>query len=75
MMGDKHVEHNGSGYVDSTVDSVIKREIVRKNKKDEDYKYHKMYHEINKILKDYDYVLEGPISMVNINSGRKRRIY
>jgi hypothetical protein len=70
-----HVEHNGSGFVDPTVDKVIKKEYDHKKRIKEDCKYNKMSKEIKEILKDNGYILEGPISLINSDSGRKRRIY
>lgn len=72
---DKHIEHNGSGYIDPAVDYVIKKEYNEKARKKEDYKYKQMVKQIKKILESNDYILDGPISLINVKSGRKKRIY
>lgn len=74
-MRDDHIEHNGSGCIDTTADFVIKKECECKKKAIEDYKYRKMMNNIKDLLKDNGYILEGPISLINKESGRKRRIY
>lgn len=74
-MGNNHMEHNGSGYVDPTADSVIKREYARKDKAIENQKYYNMVKSIKKILENNNYELEGPISLIHMTTGRKRRIY
>lgn len=74
-MGKKHIEHNGSGYVDTTVDAVIKKERMTKKMDIEKCNFNKMLKDIKNILRTYNYVLDGPISLVNIDSGTKRRIY
>ena len=70
-----YVEHNGSGYVDPTVDAVVKREHERRQKAIEDQEYHNMAEEIKKILGRHNYELCGPIELINMDSNRKRRIY
>jgi hypothetical protein len=70
-----HIEHNGSGYADPTADAVIKREYAREDRAREDEQYRYMVKRIKKILADNDYMLQGPISLMNMESGRKRRIY
>ena len=75
MSNRDHVEHNGSGYIDSTVDALIKKECECKKKAKEDYNYRKMMNTIKDLIKDNGYILEGPISLINEESGRKRRIY
>lgn len=74
-MREDYIEHNGSGFVDPTVDGVIKKEYNHKQRLKEDYKYSNMRKDIKAILADNGYVLEGPISLINTESGRKRRIY
>ena len=74
-MGDKHVERNGSGYVDTTVDYVVRKEYNRKARAKEDYEYRHMMNDIKDILESNGYILEGPISLINEKTGRKRRIY
>ena len=69
------MERNGSGCVDPTIDSIIKKECACKKKAKEDYKYAKMMHNIKDLLKQNGYILEGPISLIKEDSGRKRRIY
>jgi hypothetical protein len=71
----KHIEHNGSGYADPTADAVIKREHAREDRAREDQQYHNMVKGIKRLLENNDYVLQGPISLINMESGRKRRIY
>ena len=70
-----YTEHNGSGYVDPTVDAVIKREQERKERVIEDREYHTMVNEIKKLLGKHNYELCGPISLINMDTNRKRRIY
>ena len=74
-MRDDHIEHNGSGCIDTTADFVIKKECEQKKKSKEDYEYTKMTHNIKDLLKQNGYILEGPISLIKEDSGRKRRIY
>ena len=74
-MSDKYVEHNGSGYIDETVDMVIKNEYNHEKRLKEDLKYKEMSKDIRGILEENGYVLEGPISLINKSNGRKRRIY
>ena len=74
-MRDDHIEHNGSGCIDTTADFVIKKECEQKKKSKEDYKYAKMMHNIKDLLKQNGYILEGPTSLIKEDSGRKRRIY
>jgi hypothetical protein len=71
----KHIEHNGSGYADPTADAVIKREYAREDKAKEDERYRIMVKGIKRLLENNDYMLQGPISLINMESGRKRRIY
>jgi hypothetical protein len=70
-----HVEHNGSGFVDPTVDGVFKKAYNERERAKEDYEYRHMQKDIKAILEANSYVLEGPISLINVESGRKRRIY
>lgn len=70
-----HIEHNGSGYADPTADAVLKREHAEEVKARDDRRYRDMVRLIKKILDDNNYVLQGPISLINQNNGRKRRIY
>lgn len=70
-----NIERNGSGCVDPTLDSIIKNECECKKKAKEDYKYRKMMNDIKDIIKSNGYLLDGPISLINEKSGRKRRIY
>ena len=70
-----NIERNGSGCVDPTVDCIIKKECECKKKANEDYKYKKMMNNIKELLKVNGYILEGPISLIKEDSGRKRRIY
>jgi hypothetical protein len=74
-IGEQYVEHNGSGYADPTADAVLRREHSREIKARENEKYTIMVKRIKKILDDNNYVLDGPISLINVVSGRKRRIY
>ena len=74
-MSDTHVEHNGSGYVDPTIDDIIKKECDARKRAREDYKYRKMMMNIKELLRTNGYVLDGPISLINEKNGRKRRIY
>ena len=74
-MRDDHVEHNSSGCIDYTVDAVIKKEWNKADRDQEDYKYRKMAKVIKAALETNGYVLEGPISLISTESGRKRRIY
>ena len=69
------MERNGSGCVDPTVDCIIRKECACEKKAKEDYKYAKMMHNIKDLLKQNGYILEGPISLIKEDSGRKRRIY
>lgn len=75
FVNDTHIEHNGSGYVDTTVDAIIKKENDDRQRVIEDYKYRRMTKMIKDILDVEGYTLEGPISLIKIESGRKRRIY
>ena len=70
-----NIERNGSGCVDPTVDCIIKKECAYKKKAKEDYKYFKMKEEIKNLLGKNGYMVEGPISLIKEDSGRKRRIY
>lgn len=70
-----HIAHNGSGYADPTLDAVLKHEKADEERYTEDQKYHSMANHIRKVLENNGYKLEGPISLINIESGRKRRIY
>ena len=70
-----NIERNGSGCVDPTVDCIIRKECTCRKKIKEDYKYFKMKEEIKKLLDRNGYILEGPISLINDKTGRKRRIY
>jgi hypothetical protein len=74
-MGNRHVAHNGSGYADPTVDAVIRNEYKNELKTKEDNKYRNMSNTIKRILENNGYELEGPISLINMANGRKRRIY
>lgn len=74
-MGEKYIEHNGSGYVDTTVDAVIKKERMEKKIDIEKCNFNKMLKDIKNILRKYNYVLDGPMSLVNVDSGTKKRIY
>lgn len=73
------IEHNIEGYIDTAADPLIKKEYYHKRnehaRKIENGKYQKMVRKIKKILSDNDYVLNGPINLINTNSGRRRRIY
>ena len=68
-------ERNGSGCVDPTVDCIIRKECECQKKAREDYKYATMMHDIKDLIKQNGYILEGPISLIKEDSGRKRRIY
>lgn len=70
-----HIEHNASGCIDETVDAVIKKEWNAKEYSKENYKYNEMKEKIKDMLDKNHYVLDGPISLINTDSGRKRRIY
>ena len=70
-----YIEHNGSGYRDDTVDDVIKHEREENKAKKEEIKYIKLKRDIKKILVEAGYILDGPISLINIDNGKKRRIY
>lgn len=70
-----YIEHNGSGYRDDTVDDVIKHEQEENKAKKEEIKYIKLKRDIKKMLVEAGYILDGPISLINIDSGKKRRIY
>lgn len=70
-----NMERNGSGCVDPTVDCIIKSECDRKKRAKDEYKYFRMKEEIKKLLCKNGYMLEGPISLINEKTGRKRRIY
>lgn len=74
-MGYDHVEHNSSGYVDTTVDAVLKKEWNCEARTKEDIKYKAMIKNIKTILENSGYLLDGPISLISKESGRKRRIY
>ena len=74
-MSNGYITHNGSGYVDPTVDAVIKHESALKAKQREDARYHNMAKVIKTALESNGYVLDGPINLVNTNTGHKRRIY
>jgi len=74
-MGKRHVIHNGSGYADPTVDAVIEREHNADVERRENNKYKHMAGTIKRILENNGYELEGPISLINMANGRKRRIY
>lgn len=74
-MGYNHVEHNGSGYPDPTIDAVIKMEKAEEKKHIENKKYRTMAKNIKHIIESNGYRLETPISLINQDSGRKRRIY
>lgn len=74
-MKNNHTEHNASGYIDETVDAVIKKEYNAKEVAKENYKYKDMSKHIKDLLDANGYILDGPISLINIDSGRKRRIY
>lgn len=74
-MPNEYTERNGSGCLDCTVDEVIKREYNHQERIKEDYKYQEMTKIIKAILASNNYVLEGPISLISLTSGRKRRIY
>lgn len=50
-------------------------EFDLKERRKEDKKFNEMRKEIKKIISEYDYVLEGPINLINVESGRKRRIF
>lgn len=71
----KYVEHNGSGYRDDTINDVIKHEREENKAKKEEIKYIKLKRDIKKMLVEAGYILDGPISLINIDSGKKRRIY
>ena len=70
-----NMERNGSGCVDPTVDCMIRKECECQKKAREDYKYAKMMHNIKDLIRKNGYILEGPISLIKEDSGRKRRIY
>lgn len=74
-MVEKYIEHNGSGYVDTTVDAVIKKERMTKKMDIEKCNFNRMLKDIKNILRKYNYVLDGPMSLVNVDSGTKKRIY
>lgn len=69
------MERNGSGYIDPTVDAVLKIEHNKEVKDRENQRYHIMSKTIKRILENNGYELEGPISLINKDTGRKRRIY
>lgn len=69
------VERNGSGYVDPTVDHIIKNEWNAKEIAREDYKFRHMSKDIKKLLEDNGYILDGPICLINTESGRRKKIY
>lgn len=71
----RHIEKNGSGYADETVTEVIEHEFNIKKRDKEDYEYRQMRKKIKHILEDSGYILDGPISLINEKSGRKKRIY
>ena len=74
-MREDHIQHNASGCVDTVVDSVLKKEWNGKARVKEDYKYQEMTKIIKAVLASNNYVLDGPISLISLESGRKRRIY
>lgn len=71
----KYVVHNASGYVDPTMDVVLKNDHKRRMKAKENTIYYNMRDTIKRILENNGYELEGPISLINMANGRKRRIY
>lgn len=74
-MSENWVVKNGSGCTDLTVDSMIKKEIERKKKAKEDYKYYQMRNKVKDMIEKSGYVLDGPICLINTKTGNKRRIY
>jgi hypothetical protein len=74
-MNTKYIEHNGSGVIDPTIDTVIKKEYNRKEHLKEECNYIEMKANIKRILEKNGYMLEGPISLIHIKTGEKRRIY
>ena len=72
-------QKNSSGCWDPTADSLLEKEYneqeLRRKTIFEQQQYNKMVCKILKILRDSDYVLDGPINLINKKTGKKRRIY
>ena len=75
IQNDMRVERNKEGYIDPTLDGVLKREKIREKLEKEKANFKIMKRDIKKLLKMNGYIIEGPISLINIHSGKRRRMY
>ena len=66
---------NASGCKDPTVGIVFKHKKEQYNLIKEDRKFKEMNREISHILSKYGYILDGPIKVINEETGNKRNIW
>lgn len=66
---------NGSGCKDPTVGRVFKHKKEQYNLIKEDRMFKQMNREISHILSKYGYILDGPMKVINEETGNKRNIW
>lgn len=66
---------NGSGCKDPTLGGVFKHNKEKYESMKEDRKFKEMNREISHILSKYGYILDGPMKVINKETGNKRNIW